>query len=170
MMMVNKWEAEIIYIVTSFLYGELPEKIYMKIPQWLNECSKQEEFDKEKDWLMLDKSLYGLVQASREFHKKLITIMITKMKFQKSFSDPCLVYKKDENETVMWGIYVDDCLCIGDRQEIEKTKSDLREHFEIKDEGPMQEYVGCHMIRENDEALKMTQPDLFNTIEQSFKN
>ena len=69
------------------------------------------------------------------------------MKFQKSFSDPCLVYKKDENGTVMLGIYVDDCLCIGDRKAIEKTKSDLKEHFEIKDEGQMQEYVGCHVIR-----------------------
>ena len=97
MMMVNRWEADIIDIVTAFLYGELPEKIYMKIPQGLNECSKQEEFKKEEDCLMFDKALYGLVQAAREFHKKLITIMITKMKLQKSFSDPCLVYKKDEN-------------------------------------------------------------------------
>ena len=141
MMMVNKWGADIIDIVTAFLCGELLEKIYKKIPQGLNECSKQEVFDKEEDCLMFDKALYGLVQEAREFHKKLITIMITKMKFQKSFSDPCLVYKKDENGTVMLGIYVDECLCIGDRQAIENTKSNLKRNCEIKDEGPMQEYV-----------------------------
>ena len=39
----------------------------------------------------------------------------------------------------MLGIYVDDCLCIGDKKVIEKTKIDLRGHFEIKDEGLMQE-------------------------------
>ena len=82
--------------------------------------------------------------------------MITNIKFQKSFLDPCLVYKKDENETFKLGIYVDDCLNISDRQAIKKTKSDLREHFEIKDEGPMQEYVGCHVMRENDKLLKMS--------------
>ena len=131
--MLNKWEADIIDIVTAFLYGDIPEKIYMKIPQGLNECSKQEELDTEEDCLMLDKTLYGIVQAEREFHKKLITVMTTKMKFQKSFSDPCLVYKKDENGTVMFRIFVYDCMCIGDRQAIEKTKSDLKELFEIKD-------------------------------------
>ena len=70
----------------------------------------------------------------------------------------------------MLGIYVDDCLCICDRQEIEKTKSDLRQHFEIKDEGPMQEYIDCHVMRENDKLLKMSHPDLINKIEKSFKN
>ena len=38
------------------------------------------KFDKEEDGLMLDKALYGLFRAARKFHKKLITIMITKMK------------------------------------------------------------------------------------------
>ena len=101
----------------------------MKIPQGLNECSKQEKFDKEEDCLMSDEALYGFVQAARLFHKKLIMIMITKMKFQKSFSYPCLVYKKEENGTVMLGIYVDDCLCIGYRKAIDNTKSDIKEHF-----------------------------------------
>ena len=47
MITVNKWEADIIDIVTEFLYGELSDKIYMNIPQDLNKCSKQENFDKE---------------------------------------------------------------------------------------------------------------------------
>ena len=97
MMIVNKWEDDIIDIVTAFLYGDLPEKIYMRIPQGLNECSKQEELDTEEDCLMLEKALYGMVQAAREFHKKLITVMTTKMKLQNSFSDPFLFYRKDEN-------------------------------------------------------------------------
>ena len=85
MMMINKCESDIIDIVTAFLYGELPEKIYMKIPQELNEYSKQEKFDKEEYCLMLDKALYGLVRLVREFHKQLITIIITKMKFRRVF-------------------------------------------------------------------------------------
>ena len=92
------------------------------------------------------------------------------MKFQMIFSDPCLVYKKDENETVMLGIYADDLLCIGNREAIEKSKNYLKKYFEIKDEGPMREYVSCHMMRENYELLKMSQPDHIEKIEKNFKN
>ena len=34
----------------------------------------------------------------------------------------------------------------------------------------MQEYVGCHVMRENDKLLKMIQPDLINKIEKNFKD
>ena len=32
MMLVNRWKAEIVDVETAFLYGELEEEIYMKVP------------------------------------------------------------------------------------------------------------------------------------------
>ena len=57
----------------------------------------------------------------------------------------------------MLEINVNDCLCIGNKRAIEKAKSDLKEHFKIKDESPVQEYVGCHVIRQNKKLLKISQ-------------
>ena len=66
----NDWDMEIVDVVTAFLYGDLEETIFMKIPAGLAEYL-QTTFDKD-DCVILDKSLYGLVQAARQFHKKTV--------------------------------------------------------------------------------------------------
>ena len=54
-------------VETAFLHGDLGEDIYMECPEGLdaeiNECLK------------LLKSIYGLVQAARQWWKKLIEIL-----------------------------------------------------------------------------------------------
>ena len=35
LMISNNWEADIVDVETAFLYGDLEEEIYMKIPQGL---------------------------------------------------------------------------------------------------------------------------------------
>jgi hypothetical protein len=47
---------------TAFLYGELEEEIFMKIPEGFTE---DQEFYEMKE-LKLNKAIYGLVQAARK--------------------------------------------------------------------------------------------------------
>ena len=42
----------------------------------------------------LQATIYGLVQAARQFWKKLIRTAVEKMGFTKSRADPCLLMKK----------------------------------------------------------------------------
>ena len=61
--LMYNWNFEIVDIETAFLYGELDEEIYMKMPEGLSMYQEKENDDSE--CLILDKSIYGLVQAAR---------------------------------------------------------------------------------------------------------
>ena len=41
LMISNNWEADIVDVETAFLYGDLEEEIYMKIPQGLGSYLKK---------------------------------------------------------------------------------------------------------------------------------
>ena len=54
-------------IETAFLYGELEEEVYMKLPPG---------YDQDQgEAVLLDKAIYGLVQAALQWNKKLAAIL-----------------------------------------------------------------------------------------------
>ena len=59
----NNWEADIVDIETAFLYGDLEEKIYIKVPEGL-EKYLDTMFGPDHYFLLI-KDMYGLVQAAR---------------------------------------------------------------------------------------------------------
>jgi hypothetical protein len=70
--LTQKLDSEIIDVDGAFLYGDLEEKIYMKIPEGL-----QEFYDiSEVCCLKLQKSIYGLVQAARQWWKQFIGFLV----------------------------------------------------------------------------------------------
>ena len=66
----NNWVSEIVDVVTAFLYGDLEELIFMTSLEGLDKYQGNNfEFD---NCVVLEKSIYGLVQAAGQFHRKLI--------------------------------------------------------------------------------------------------
>ena len=57
-------------------------------------------------------------------------------------------------------------MCVGDRAAIDEVKHELEEYFSIKDEGKMEEYVGCSVSRDKDGRIIMQQPHLLKKIEK----
>lgn len=82
----------------------------------------------------LKKSLYGLKQASRQWHQKLTTSLISNA-FQQSSADHSLMTKKTKNgDLIALLIYVDDVLLTSNNMElIQSIKNYLNEEFRIKD-------------------------------------
>jgi len=66
---------EIVEVETAFLYGDLDEKIFMSIPEGMD-IFMETEFGKEEA-LQLLQAMYGLVQAARQFFKKLRDLLMT---------------------------------------------------------------------------------------------
>ena len=73
------WKAEIIDIETAFLYRNLEEEIYLKFPDGYEKYTSK-KIDKN-DCLILDQAIYRLVQAARQFFKKMIEVLEKKMNF-----------------------------------------------------------------------------------------
>ena len=166
LMLQNNWVGEIVDVVTAFLYGDLDELIFMKIPEGLNTYSNKVFND--EDCVVLEKSIYGLVQAARQFHRKLISKMTKDMGFNKCLSDECLLFRSTEDGMVIVCVYIDDTLCVGDEKAVKKFKNEIKEHFETKEEGKMNEYVGCKVKCTNEKSIIMYQDDLIHKIEKTF--
>ena len=79
----------------------------MKIPEWYDEVINK-DVEKE-DCLILQKAIYGLVQAARQFWKKIVDKM-QEGGFQLSEADSCMLYKEDERGFCIILIYIDDML------------------------------------------------------------
>ncbi len=113
--LINDWDSEVIDVETAFLYGNLEEEIYMKCPDGLSEVDNTDE----DDCLLLNKSIYGLVQAARQWWKMFVEYLTKELGFQKSYVDPCLLILIEEEGKLYFCIYVDDALLVGDRKLID---------------------------------------------------
>jgi Reverse transcriptase (RNA-dependent DNA polymerase) len=92
-------------VETAFLYGNLQEGIYMKIPEGMISTN-------EDSCLQLKRTIYSLVQCAKEFYRKLIEF-IEGLGFVENKSDPYLLLKWKNDKIFLIDVNVYDCLVIG---------------------------------------------------------
>ena len=109
-------------VETAFLYGKLEEEIYMEIPSGYKEVYQEAKRDTV---LKLQMAMYGLVQAARQWFKRLSDVLIT-LGFTPCESDPCLMYRVNENGLCIILMYVNDNLIVGSDLEKSKRQKKLR--------------------------------------------
>ena len=165
--LIKNWVSDIIDVETAFLNGNLDEEIYMSLPEGLSFIEDFEDLNDEEDCVLLVKSLYGLVQAARQFYKKLVEVLVNELSFEKCLAEPCLLMKKSDLGIVIFCLYVDDILCIGNREAVNDAKFEIKKFFKITDEGDMKEYVGCS-VQHFERKLIMHQPELIKKIRKNF--
>lgn len=92
------------------------------------------------------KSLYGLRHASREWHSKLGTSLLSRG-YSISKNDTSLFYKSTGSSILYLAVYVDDILVIGnDLSEVTSIKAYLDSTFKIKGLGPLHYFLGLEFI------------------------
>nr|GEX10939.1 ribonuclease H-like domain-containing protein [Tanacetum cinerariifolium] len=112
-------------INNASLYGDLSEDVYRTLPHG---------FDNDKSKVCkLNKSLYGIKQALRQWNGKLTKAFIDNGFVQSKF-DYSLFTKKYDDVFIALLVYVDDIVITGDNlSEIEKFKLFLKSKFQIRD-------------------------------------
>jgi len=112
------FHAVLLDVETAFLYGKLEEEIYMEIPSGYKEVYQ----DPGKGTVLkLQMAMYGLVQAARQWFKCLSDVLIS-LGFKPCESDPCLMYRVNENGLCIILMYIDDNLIIGSNKEIDQVR------------------------------------------------
>jgi Reverse transcriptase (RNA-dependent DNA polymerase) len=161
-------------IETAFLYGDLDEDIWMVFPDGYEDYLQEVHHVYKTAKLFcvkLNKALYGLVQAARQWWKKFKEKMLL-LGYKPSEADPCLFVKKNQTEKVISFIilYVDDGGIIGTQETIDELVSGLSEDFKVKYLGQMEHFVGCRLIEnKSKDTLWIHQPKLIKNLKLHFQ-
>lgn len=124
--------------VTAFLQGDIDTEIYMLQPP----C-----FEYGEEVCRLNKSIYGLKQASRQWNQKL-TSVLKELGLKSSSVDPCIYHKTYDGNILFILIYVDDLLLFFNNEEIGKEiKQKLKCKFDMKELGGAHHFVGWRIIQ-----------------------
>ena len=144
----------------------MEEEIFLKIRDGYKKYTSKKI--NKNDCLILDQAIYELVQGARYFFKKMVEVLGKTMDIVRSMNDQCLLMRNDQNKTVIVCIFIDNTLCIGDEKAIDIFKKDIKEHLVTKEEGKVDDYVGCMMKRINDRIL-LHRSDLIKKIKLQFE-
>ena len=114
MALVKGWNADVMDMETTFLYGNLEEEIFMKFLEGYK--SLREGGDDE--CLALQKALYGLMQVGGQWWKKFVWTLI-QLGFSKCGTDVCLLIRIDKNDMVIFFIFINNLQCMGQKKVID---------------------------------------------------
>jgi hypothetical protein len=153
----QRLDIQQIDVSTAFLNGELAEEVYVSLPSIVpGSC---------RVW-RLKKALYGLRQAAKAWNDKLTTELI-ELGWRQSGADPCLFYKGTFRDTVYFLVHVDDGIFVGMTTQVNAAKAEVASIFQIKDIGPINQYLGIEVIR-SDSGIYLTQKEYVRNILQRF--
>ncbi|TFH84663.1 hypothetical protein EQG41_21235, partial [Billgrantia azerbaijanica] len=127
---------------TAFLNGSLEETIYMVQPEGF--IAKGQE----KKVCKLQKSIYGLKQASRSWNLK-FDQSVKIFGFVQCPDEPCVYRKSSGSMVVFLILYVNDILLIGnDVGTLSSVKVWLSAQFDMKDLGEASHVLGIRLLRD----------------------
>jgi len=152
--LIYNLHAVLLDVKTAFLYGKLEEEIYMEIPTGYKEVYADPGNDKV---FVLKMAMYGLVQAARQWFKRLRDGLIT-LVFNPCESDPCLMYRIDEEGVCIILMYKDDNFIVVVRN--------IPEAVFILDQDQKLYKSGVGMLLF---LVKHTRPDLSNSTRELSK-
>lgn len=127
-------------VTTAFLNGKLNEEIYMEQPQGFKHNNKV---------CLLQKSIYGLKQASRVWNET-VHNLLTKHGYRQTKCEPCVYIKRTNyKKLTILALYVDDFFifsnCCKEKSYIINI---LSNNFNIKNLGPIKNCLGMSVHRD----------------------
>lgn len=136
------WSLAQMDVNNAFLNGYLFEEVYMTLP-----LGYKPSVQGEKLTCRLNKSIYGLKQASRQWFNKFSTTLLTHG-FIQSKSDYFLFTRVNGATFVALLVYVDDILVTGpDVTHLNSVKALLKTLFLLKDLGVAKYFLGLELTR-----------------------
>ena len=84
-------------------------------------------------------------------------------------SDPCLMYRVNENGLCIILMYVDDNLIVGSKMAIEQVTDEIKKIFNVTISPEATEYLGCEIPIAKDHTCGwIGQPHLYKKLERKF--
>ncbi|GJW05481.1 retrotransposon protein, putative, ty1-copia subclass [Tanacetum coccineum] len=138
------WQMD---VKTAFLNGYLDEDIYMVQPEGFIDPKHPRKVCK------LQRSIYGLKQASRSWNKR-FDEEIKRFGFTQNLDEPCVYQKSSGRNVTFFILYVDDIIIMGNYiPSLQSVKAYLGKCFAIKDLGEAAFIIGIKIYRDRSRRL-----------------
>ncbi|GJW18915.1 retrotransposon protein, putative, ty1-copia subclass [Tanacetum coccineum] len=132
---------------TTFLNGYLDEDIYMVQPEGFVDPKHPRKVCK------LQRSIYGLKQASRSWNKR-FDEEIKRFGFAQNLDEPCVYQKASGSNVTFLILYVDDIIIMGNHiPSLQSVKNYLGKCFSMKDLGEAAFILGIKIYRDRSKRL-----------------
>jgi hypothetical protein len=129
---------------TAFLNSVLREKVFIKLPPGYSDFVDS-SVDSATHVLQLLKSLYGLKQAGRDWHKTLHAAL-TEMGFARATIDKCVYSQTGAAGYFIVLVFVDDLVTVAEREsDRDAFFSDFRSRFKTKEPRPLDLFLGINV-------------------------
>ncbi|GJX90706.1 retrotransposon protein, putative, ty1-copia subclass [Tanacetum coccineum] len=138
------WQMD---VKTAFLNGYLDEDIYMVQPEGFVDPNHPRKVCK------LQRSIYGLKQASRSWNKR-FDEEIKRFGFAQNLDEPCVYQKASGSNVTFLILYVDDIIIMGNHiPSLQSVKDYLGKCFAMKDLGEASFILGIKIYRDRSKRL-----------------
>ncbi|GJR80639.1 retrotransposon protein, putative, ty1-copia subclass [Tanacetum coccineum] len=138
------WQMD---VKTAFLNGYLDEDIYMVQPEGFVDPNHPRKVCK------LQRSIYGLKQASRSWNKR-FDEEIKRFGFDQNLDEPCVYQKASGSNVTFLILYVDDIIIMGNHiPSLQSVKDYLGKCFAMKDLGEAAFILGIKIYRDRSKRL-----------------
>ncbi|SDA02957.1 BZ3500_MvSof-1268-A1-R1_Chr11-1g03235 [Microbotryum saponariae] len=150
----NEWETRQFDVSSAYLNGNLGgTEIYMRLPSG--------------QVVRLQRALYGLVQAGREWYK-VFTEWILSIGFTRTDSDHAVFIRREGDKRCFLSIHVDDGLLTGDG-DLDGVLTQLKARFEARSTDEASFFLGQSIIREGKTgAAIVTQSHFVDAILEEY--
>ena len=129
----------------AFVQSKLDEDVFLRLPKICGRLSGK--------IVRLNKSLYGLKQASRSWHAHLTTCLKTPG-FQQCLADACVFHLVEEGRVaVIAVVHVDDIFAVGLKSRCNEFRDELNRMVPVKNLGELRWYGDCLYTREREMVL-----------------
>lgn len=148
-------------VQTAFLNGKVNTNIYIYQPEGFimgkNKVCK------------LNRALYGLRESPRTWYNCFHEHMLS-LEFAVSKIDSCLYFKQKEDWTIYLILYVDDLLiCCSDVEKLNEIKKLLKNRFEMKDLGKVQNYLGIDIeYDQTNKCMSLSQSKYIESLAEKY--
>ena len=141
-------DTKVIDFVLAFPQSKLDIDVFMEIAARMILTGVSENYQRSLYILSLNKSLYGLKQASANWYK-ILTQGLQDCGFKQSNKDPCV--QMSDKAIVL--VYINDCIVrskdTGYIDTFIKSMQDWPENFEFTEEGSLKSYLRVKFIDYN---------------------
>ena len=155
------WELRQLDINQAFVQADLDYDLYIKLP---DDCE-----DKIDETVKLNKAVYGLKQAGRQWSLRLTQVLVEKIGMEHCKADPCVFRLRKYGETIMVLCdHVNDIIVGGESEVYDALYASLLQQFRTT-QGNLSWYLGCAFERDKaGGVLRMSQRAFIESIATNY--